>query len=165
MSTAVDCISDLKYLARAHEDGELTYKQLLDRQSRQLHFNNFHHFQRVLQNLTDEEIGKISSSLMRRACAKVLPKRNCAYFEFIAEREGGMSYYSYWKGWGERGQEIRVPRPLIGFVSVPRLRERGTTPVFVVETERQLSAWKNEWYGTAYVSSTLARKHLKSLTG
>lgn len=165
MSAAFDCINDLKYLSRISKDDSLTYKQRLDQQCRQINFNNFHHFERALLNLTDHEIRKISSRIMRRACTKILPKPKVAYFEFIAERGHSMSYYSYWTGWDELGAEIRVPRPLNGFTSVPLLRVQHTTPVYVIETERQLVAWQYEWHGTAYVSATLAREHMKALTG
>ncbi|HEJ4043551.1 hypothetical protein LER27_13895 [Pseudomonas aeruginosa] len=161
MSAAINCINDLKYLARQFKDDGMTYCQRLDHLSRKIGFNNRHHIEKVLSNLTDDQIGKISTKLMRLACAKALPKPNRAYFEFIAQRGRNMRFYSSWAGWDKRGQEVRVPRGLDGFYSVPRLREQLTAPVYVIETDRQLVAWRNKWHGMAYVPAALAREHMK----
>jgi hypothetical protein len=161
MSVAIDCLNDLKHLVRQSQDDGMTYCQRLDHHSRQIGYTDFHHLQKALSNLSDNQIGNISTRLMRLACCKALPKPNKSYYEFIAQHERRMRFYSSWAGWDKRGQEVRVPRGLDGYHTVPRLRELLTAPVYVIETDRQLVAWRNKWCGMAYIPASLAREHMK----
>lgn len=161
MSAAIDCYNDLKYLSYQFKDDGMTHCQRLDHLCRTLGFNNRHHFEQKIAELPDAQIGKYSTKLMRQACARVLPKPNVAYYEFISQRERRMRFYSLWAGWDKRGQEVRIPRGLDGAFAVPRLRERLDAPVYVIETDRQLVAWRSKWHGMAYVPAALAREHMK----
>lgn len=161
MSAAIDCLNDLKHLTRQSHDDGMSYCQRLDHYSRQLGYNSLHHFRKTLPNLSDDQIGNFSTKIMRLACSKALPNPNKPYFEFVAEQGRRMRFYSEWAGWDKRGQEVRVPRDLNGAYSVPRLREQLEVPVYVIETDRQLVAWRHRWYGMAYVSEALAREHMK----
>lgn len=162
MSAAIDCYNDLKHLSYQFKNDGMTHCQRLDHLCRTLGFNNRHHFKRKIAELPDAQIGKYSTQLMRQACARVLPKPNVAYYEFISQRERRMRFYSLWAGWDQRGQEVRIPRGLDGAFAVPHLRERLDAPVYVIETDRQLVAWRSKWYGMAYVPAALAREHMKA---
>lgn len=162
MSAAIDCYNDLKHLSYQFKNDGMTHCQRLDHLCRTLGFNNRHHFERKIAELPDAQIGKYSTQLMRQACARVLPKPNVAYYEFISQRERRMRFYSLWAGWDQRGQEVRIPRGLDGAFAVPHLRERLDAPVYVIETDRQLVAWRSKWYGMAYVPAALAREHMKA---
>jgi hypothetical protein len=156
MSAAINCINDLKHLTRLTQDEGLTYCQNLDLNSRDIGFNSFHHLRQSLPNFTDDHIGNISTKLMRRACAVALPAPQKPYYLFVAQPELRMRFFSHWIGWDKRGQEVRTPSHAVF--------KRGgelSNPVYIIETDRQLVAWRNKWHGVAYVSAEPAHEHFK----
>jgi hypothetical protein len=137
--------------------------QWLDIQARRLGFNNYHDFRERLKAPAARMLGEVSIRLMERVCATKEPSRDdCAYYELIPI-DGQIGFYSYWIGWDERGKEVRVPRPLSGRLSVPKRRKDTSSPVYVVESERELLAWQFGWNAAAYLPEDLAKDHFPSL--
>lgn len=158
---AAQCIDDLKGLARISVIGEYSYCQRLTHLSKEFGFNNFHHFRKVVEHLSEDLIGNISTTLMRRYCEVAQPKPGIAYFEFLSvNNDTRLSFYSQWAGWDEFGQEVRVPRSLNG-ESAPRLRKSLNKTVYIVENDRQLIAWRHRWHGLCYISEELCKNHMK----
>lgn len=158
---AAQCIDDLKGLARISVIGEYSYCQRLTHLSKEFGFNNFHHFRKVVEHLSEDLIGNISTTLMRRYCEVAQPKPGIAYFEFLSvNNDTRLRFYSQWAGWDEFGQEVRVPRSLNG-QSAPRLRKSLNKTVYIVENDRQLIAWRHRWHGLCYISEELCKNHMK----
>lgn len=158
---AAQCIDDLKGLARISVIGEYSYCQRLTHLSKEFGFNNFHHFRKVVEHLSEDLIGNISTTLMRRYCEFAQPKPCIAYFEFLSvNNDTRLRFYSQWAGWDEFGQEVRVPRSLNG-ESAPRLRKSLNKTVYIVENDRQLIAWRHRWHGLCYISEELCKNHMK----
>ncbi len=158
---AAQCIDDLKGLARISVIGEYSYCQRLTHLSKEFGFNNFHHFRKVVEHLSEDLIGNISTTLMRRYCEVAQPKPGIAYFEFLSvNNDTRLRFYSQWAGWDEFGQEVRVPRTLNG-ESAPRLRKSLNKIVYIVENDRQLIAWRHRWHGLCYISEELCKNHMK----
>ncbi|WP_455913919.1 hypothetical protein [Pseudomonas syringae] len=158
---AAQCIDDLKGLARISVIGEYSYCQRLTHLSKEFGFNNFHHFREVVEHLSEDLIGNISTTLMRRYCEVAQPKPGIAYFEFLSvNNDTRLRFYSQWAGWDEFGQEVRVPRSLNG-ESAPRLRKSLNKTVYIVENDRQLIAWRHRWHGLCYISEELCKNHMK----
>lgn len=158
---AAQCIDDLKGLARISVIGEYSYCQRLTHLSKEFGFNNFHHFRKVVEHLSEDLIGNISTTLMRRYCEVAQPKPGIAYFEFLSvNNDTRLRFYSQWAGWDEFGQEVRVPRTLNG-QSAPRLRKSLNKTVYIVENDRQLIAWRHRWHGLCYISEELCKNHMK----
>lgn len=158
---AAQCIDDLKGLARISVIGEYSYCQRLTHLSKEFGFNNFHHFRKVVEHLSEDLIGNISTTLMRRYCEVAQPKPGIAYFEFLSvNNDTRLRFYSQWAGWDEFGQEVRVPRSLNG-ESAPRLRKSLNKTVYTVENDRQLIAWRHRWHGLCYISEELCKNHMK----
>lgn len=158
---AAQCIDDLKGLARISVIGEYSYCQRLTHLSKEFGFNNFHHFRKVVEHLSEDLIGNISTTLMRRYCEVAQPKPGIAYFEFLSvNNDTRLRFYSQWAGWDECGQEVRVPRSLNG-ESAPRLRKSLNKTVYIVENDRQLIAWRHRWHGLCYISEELCKNHMK----
>lgn len=158
---AAQCIDDLKGLARISVIGEYSYCQRLTHLSKEFGFNNFHHFRKVVEHLSEDLIGNISTTLMRRYCEVAQPKPGIAYFEFLSvNNDTRLRFYSQWAGWDEFGQEVRVPRSLNG-QSAPRLRKSLNKTVYIVENDRQLIAWRHRWHGLCYISEEFCKNHMK----
>lgn len=159
--SAAQCIDDLKGLARISVIGEYSYCQRLTHICKEIGFNNFHHFRKVVEHLSEDLIGNISTTLMRRYCEVAQPKPGIAYYEFLSvNNDTRLRFYSQWAGWDELGQEVRVPRSLNG-ESAPRLRKSLNKAVYIVENDRQLIAWRHRWHGLCYISAELCQKHMK----
>lgn len=152
-----DVIDGLKSLSSIEGTLDLSHCQMLNFQAQELGFQGYHHFCQSLKSLSQDVLGQQSIALMRRICEKRLPSRDdCPYFEFVPLSKG-VGYYSYWIGWDENGDEVRVPRPLIGVSSVKKLRGEAEYPIYVIETERELEAWQHIWGSTAYIPEELAK--------
>jgi|CXWL01.2.fsa_nt_gi hypothetical protein len=159
-SNAAQCLDDLKLLAKVSVIGEYTYCQRLTHLSKEFGFNNLHHFQKVVNHLSDDMIANISTTLMRRYCEIAQPKPGIAYYEFLSvNNDTRLRFYSQWAGWDVFGQEVRVPRSLKGD-SAPRLRKSLSKTVYIVENDRQLLAWRHRWHGLCYVPKDLCQKHM-----
>lgn len=158
-----DVVNGLKSLTTALDTPTgLSRCQRLEFQARALGFQNYHHFRRTLSQLPTDSLAAVSLGLMRRICEKRLPQSpNSRYYEFVPLPRG-MGYYSRWIGWDENGHEVREPRPLEGVHSVEWLRGVADFPVYVVESERELIAWRQVWRSTAYLPETLARRHFST---
>ncbi|WP_191486769.1 hypothetical protein [Pseudomonas sp. FEN] len=161
MSASVDCVKNFKYLVRCSPDQGMGYTERLHFHAKEIRFNNYDHFLLSLAKLSDDRIGKINTKLMRLACARTMPRSSRNYFEFIANNDRRMRFYSHWIGWDKRGQEVRVPSLMNASYRVPNLRERLDAPVYVIETPAQLLAWRNKWRGMAYVAQELAERELR----
>lgn len=159
--SAAQCIDDLKGLARVSVIGEYSYCQRLTHLCKEFGFNNFHHFRKVVEHLSEDLIGNISTTLMRRYCEVAQPKPGIAYYEFLSiNNDTRLRFYSQWAGWDELGQEVRIPRSLNG-ESASRLRKSLNKTVYIVENDRQLIAWRHRWHGLCYISAELCKKHMK----
>jgi hypothetical protein len=70
---------------------------------------------------------------------------------------------SSWIGWDKNGDEVRVPRRLDGAGTVPSLRSQSESPIYVIERDTELLAWRAHWGSTAIVPEDLAKEHFGSL--
>jgi len=141
----------------------LGHCQRLNFHAKRLGFHSYHHFSETLKAPSARILGEVSIQLLERVCATKEPFRDdCAYYEFIP-MDGQIGFYSYWIGWDAHGEEVRVPRPLNGKLSVPRLRKKASHPIYVVESERELLAWRAGWNSRAYVPEDLAKENFASL--
>ena len=138
----------------------LCHCQVLTVKARQLGFNDYNHFKQVLKKAPRDQFGDISLRLMREICGMRLPEPGETYFEFMRLPDG-VGFYSHWIGWDKQGDEVRIPRPLNGFASVPRLRQEVDHPVYVISNPSELTAWRLIWGATAYLSEELAKTHFK----
>lgn len=161
MNATANCVEHFKYLVRRSPDQGMSYSERLEFHSREIGFNSYHHFLASLARFSDDRIGKVSTKLMRRACARALPKPSETYYEFIAQRGRRIRFYSHWIGWDQRGQEVRVASSMRADYCVPMRREQLAAPVYIIETRTQLLAWRNKWQGMAYVSSELAKREMR----
>lgn len=133
--------------------------QVLELKARQLKFNSYNHFRQFLKKAPPDQFGDISLALMRDICQKRLPERGSVCFEFTSLSDG-VAFYSRWVGWDKKGNEVRVPRPIDGFVTVPRLRATVDHPIYVVTNSVEYLAWLFVWHGMAYLPEELAKAHL-----
>jgi len=157
MFLAEDLFAAVKQLASAEVDGEFSHCQRLEIVARQLGFDGFQHLRQTMLHTPPDQLGHQSLALMRRICERRLPVRGMAYFELMVLPRGGLGYYSQWIGWDRRGDEVRVPRPLNGHGTAVKLRQVTDHPIYVVESEKELTAWRHIWSATALVPEALAR--------
>ncbi|MBL4265731.1 hypothetical protein H8F11_13325 [Vibrio fluvialis] len=153
-----DIVAGVKAVAKSNRSEDYSHCQLLNLYSRNLGFENFYRLQNSLKDLPKDTFGKISTKLMRTICTQKLPSQDSSYFEFSCHTDGSISFYSYWVGWDRYGKEVRVPRPLIGLESVKGMRGVRDMPVYVLESSKEILAWKYGWKGTAYIPESLARE-------
>jgi hypothetical protein len=158
-----EVIDSLKQLAAAdRESGRRSHCQLLNFYAEQLKFRNYEDLLRSLKATPDDEIGKVSVRLMRKICAARLPSLDCAYYNFTAFRDGSFGYYSHWIGWDDKGNEVRVPSPLDGMRITEHSRGCLPHPVYVVESHKELLAWRFTWMAGAVMPEALAREFFPS---
>lgn len=162
LKEVLDAIKD--QVANDPIDG-LTHCQMLNAKAHELGFQNYHHLRESLRNIPNDEFGPVSLGLMRRLCQSRLPSLDCPYYELHAHPNGrgGIGFYSRWAGWDKYGEEVRVPRPLDGRATVPALRKTADHPIYVIEAETELWAWKFRWGATAYVPESLAKHSFGSI--
>ena len=153
-----EVVDAFKDLAADDPSPEKTHCQLLEKYARELGFQSYYHFIHSLKNLPNEQFGSVSLKLMREICVKKSPSLDEAYFEFQAFSNQKISFYSSWAGWDKYGDEVRVPRALLGVETATGLRELAPYPVYVVESIRELLAWRYHWRSTALIPEKLAKE-------
>lgn len=131
--------------------------QLLEAKAKQLGFESYHQLRTWLTSTPEELLEEYSLGLMRKICAKRLPIMDSTYYEFMVLPDGGIGFYSYFIGWDNRAEEVRVPRPLHGLPTAIGLRKAIKHPIYVVESTKELSAWHWSWHATALVPEALAK--------
>lgn len=159
MFQASEVIDAVKNLAKSDITPQLSHCQALDHYAKRLGYESFNHFREYLEAIPSDRLGKFSLKLMRHICASRTPSLECAYFEFMELGDSGFGYYSHWIGWDSEGEEVRVPRALNGRGTATGLRNLAKYPVYVVESARELLAWRHKWHSTALIPESLARKH------
>ncbi|EJM63696.1 hypothetical protein PMI30_04080 [Pseudomonas sp. GM50] len=143
---------------------DLSHCQQLELKAKHLGYQNWNHLLDTLRNEPDHiRLEKCTTRLMQRICQMRLPSRDKAYVQLTVLPKGGIGHYSYWIGWDNKGNEVRVPRPIDGRDQARRLRKLQPSPVFAIETERELLSWQHWWFSTAIVPPGLAKKHFPSL--
>jgi hypothetical protein len=152
-----EIIHAVKNLASTDPEHDRSHCQALEFHAKQLGFQSFHHLKESLKRLPSDRFDKVSLKLMRQISLRRLPSLNCAYFEFMAA-DGNFGFYSYWIGWDKRGEEVRVPRPLTGAETAAGLRKIAASPIYVVESDKELLAWRYNWLSTALIPEQLARR-------
>lgn len=158
MFVAEDLFAAVKQLASAEADNEFSHCQRLEIVSRRLGFEGFQHLRQTMLHTPPDQLGRQTLALMRKICERRLPVIGKAYFEFMVLPHSGLGYYSQWTGWDRRGDEVRVPRPLNGHGTAVKLRQVTEHPIYVVESEKELTAWRHVWAATALVPEALAQK-------
>lgn len=162
MFSYAQLVEGLKSLSvSADASAELSHCQLLDVRAQQLKFNNYHHFLQFLKRTPRDQFGDVSLRLMREICAQRLPIPDATYYEFMRLPDG-VGFYSYWLGWDKDGDEVRAPRPLDGFRTVPQLRKEVEHAVYVISNPDELAVWRILWGATAYVPEELAKAHFRT---
>ena len=152
-----EVIDAVKDLASADLKSDLSHCQLLNARVRELGYQSFHHFRETLRHIPPDRFGNVSLQLMRQVCAARIPTLDCAYYEFQVLPRHGVGFYSHWIGWDKHGDEVRVPRPLIGTPTASGLRRIADYPIYVVESEKELLVWKDIWRSTALVPENIAK--------
>jgi hypothetical protein len=152
-----EVIDAVKNLASTDPQHDRSHCQALEFHAKQLGFQSFHHLKRSLKRLPSDRIDEVSLKLMRQISLRRIPSLDCDYFEFMAA-DGNFGFYSYWIGWNKRGEEVRVPRPLTGPATAAGLRKNADFPIYVVESDKELLAWRYNWLSTALIPEQLARR-------
>jgi hypothetical protein len=148
----------VKSLAANDPINGFSHCQILEIKVRQLGFQSFHHMRETLKHLSPSVFSTVSISLMRKICEKRLPTLDCAYFEFMMLPKQGVGFYSKWAGWDRHGDEVRVPRPLDGVPTAQGLRKLADYPIYVLESSKEITAWRYNWKATALIPDSLARE-------
>lgn len=165
MFTLKEVVDGFKSVDLAGSAPEAGHCRNLIAKARALGFRDYHDFLMHLKCMPQEEFASVSLKLMREICAMRLPSDNTLpYFELLP-LPSGMGYYSQWIGWDKYGEEVRVPRPLAARNSVSNLRGLGRYPVYVIESERELIAWRSIWRSRAYVRAELAMEEFPAMFG
>lgn len=142
---------------------ELGHCQRLNFQAQSLGYNDYHHVLRLFKKPTESTLNSLPIRLLKRVCAQQLPsRRDCAYVELYA-LGSKIGFYSYWIGWDKNGDEVREPRRLDGQGTVTGLRSQSESPIYVIERDTELLAWRADWGSTAIVPEDLAKQHFASL--
>jgi hypothetical protein len=142
---------------------ELGYCQRLKFQAQRLGYNDYHHVLRLFKRPTESTLNSLPIRLLKRVCAQQLPSRSdCAYVELYA-LGSKIGFYSSWIGWDKNGDEVRVPRRLDGPGTAAGLRSQSESPIYVIERDTELLAWRADWGSTAIVPEDLAKEHFRSL--
>ncbi|MCF5016489.1 hypothetical protein GIW67_00775 [Pseudomonas lactis] len=143
---------------------DLSRCRQLELKAKHLGYQNWNHLLDTLKNEpAKDRLHKSTMRLMQRVCQVRLPLRNKAYVQLTVLPVGGVGHYSYWIGWDKTGNEVRVPRPIDGREQARKLRKLQPSPVFAIETERELIAWQHLWFSTAIVLPDLAREFFPAL--
>lgn len=153
-----DVVNAVKDLAANDPAPHQSHCRLLEKYAKELGFQSYHHFIQSLRHLPPEQFPNVSLRLMRDICMKKIPSLDEPYFEFQAYSAGKVGFYSEWAGWDKFGNEVRVPRPLEGVDTANGLRRLAEYPVYVVESARELLAWRFSWRSTALVPQKLAKE-------
>ena len=157
MFQVTELIDAVKNLASTDSEHDRSHCQALEFHAKQLGFQSFHRLKQSLKRLPSDRFDKVSLKLMHQISVRRIPSHNCAYFEFMAA-DGNFGFYSHWIGWDRRGEEVRVPRPLTGAEAAAGLRKIAASPIYVVESDKELLAWRYNWLSTALIPEQLARK-------
>ncbi|ODS24323.1 hypothetical protein AB835_03905 [Candidatus Endobugula sertula] len=103
---------------------------------------------------------------MRKLCKSTKPSLDVAYYEFYSFKTNGESprvaFYSSWIGYDKFGREVRIPRSLNGLKSIDGIRGIFESPVYVVESDKQLLSWLFNWHGVALITEELAKDYFHS---
>jgi len=153
-----EILKAVKSLAANDPVAGFSHCQIQEIKVRQLGFQSAHHMRETLKHLNPASFPSVSVSLMRKICERRLPSLDCEYFEFMMLPKGGVGFYSEWAGWDRFGDEVRVPRPLDGIPTVQGLRKLAKYPIYVVESQKELTAWRYNWQATALIPGQLARE-------
>jgi hypothetical protein len=152
-----EVIDAVKNLASGDAEEDRSHCEALDLYAKQLGYQGFHHLRESISPFPAGGFDRYSIKLMRQICLRRTPSVDCAYFEFIAYDARQFGFYSYWIGWDKHGEEVRVPRPLDGAQTASNLRNSADFPVYVIESEKELLAWRHSWLSIALIPEQLAR--------
>lgn len=153
-----EILKAVKSLAANDPIGGFSHCQILEIKIRQLGFQSAHHMRETLKHLSPARFPSVSVSLMRKICERRLPSLDCEYFEFMMLPKGGVGFYSEWAGWDRNGDEVRVPRPLDGISTTQGLRKLAKYPIYVAESQKEVTAWRYNWQSTTLIPGQLARE-------
>lgn len=156
-----EVINAVKGLAKSNHSKDITHCQLLALYSKNLGFQSYTHLTNSLTGMSSDDLFNVSLKLMRQICSNRLPTVESNYYEFWSFTDGGFGYYSHWVGWDSKGQEVRVPRPLIATPTVIGLRKDSDNPIYVVESEKEVICWRHKWKGIALIPEALAQECFK----
>lgn len=142
---------------------DLPYCQKLELKAKHLGFQNWNHLLNTLRHEPDPaRLETCTMRLMKKVCGMRLPRRDKACVQFTVLPDGGIGHYSYWIGWDDDGDEVRVPRSIDGREQARKLRKLQSAPIFVIENERELLAWLFDWTSTAIMAPSLAKHFFPS---
>lgn len=142
---------------------KLKHTQYLNFLARRLGFQNYEHFRRCLNTAPSDRIGDFYTTLMKKICAIRVPAEGIAHVRFSHFDGKSIGYDSYLIGWDKRGNEVRLPDPGHEKLAIMDFRSIYDEPLYVIETEAELSAWKWGWGSFAAVPESMARKNFPSL--
>ncbi len=164
-----ECVNSVKNLAKQARSyyPSLNWKhnQWLNHYAKAFGYQGYNHFCSTLEGFPKDQLQNVSLKLLRMYCEKIEPSLDCPYYEyysFYGSENIETGFYSQYIGWDKNGEEVRVPRPLIGLGSVKNQRKLGKKPIYVIEDEKHLIAWLFVWKGTAYIAEGLAKDFFKS---
>ncbi len=153
-----EVVNAVRDLTSTEVNVDKSHCQLLEIRAKQLGYQSYHHLRESLKHLPTDQFGKISLKLMRQICADRIPSRDVPYFEFQVLPKKKIGFYSHWIGWDKHGDEVRIPRPLEGSSTAAGLRDLSKTPIYVVESPKEVLAWRHIWGATALIPSELAEE-------
>jgi hypothetical protein len=74
-----------------------------------------------------------------------------------------ISYESYFIGWDKHGNEVCASDPGHGRLVIIDFRTTFDDPLYLIETDAELLAWKWSWGSLAAVPVAMAKKHFPLL--
>jgi hypothetical protein len=153
-----DVVDAFKGLTSVPINPGYSHCQLLDFYAKRLDYQSYDHLRKSLKNLPSNQFGKVSLKLMQKICRSRLPTQDCPYFEFKVLPNNQIGFYSEWIGWDKKGDEVRAPRALDGVSTAKGLRELVNYPIYVVESPKEVTAWRYNWHSTMLIPNDLARE-------
>lgn len=164
MYTASELITNFKSASQSIATSRTeSHCKMLNVRAKALGFRNFIDFRTQLEKMPKDELANFSLKLMRQICAVKAPTHDRLPYYEMQVLPSGIGHYSQWIGWDKDGKEVRVPRPLSGRESVEQLRLIASFPIYVIESERELIAWRAMWGSKAYIREDLAKANFTGI--
>lgn len=153
-----EVLGAFKDMVGGSADAAESHCKMLEIRARELGFQGYHHLRTTLAGTPTDKFGEVSLRLMRSICERRIPTLNCAYFEFHVLPGRRTGFYSHWIGWDKNGDEVRVPRPLHGKSTAHGLRRATPQPIYVLESAKEILAWKYNWGSTGLIPEAIAQE-------
>lgn len=142
---------------------KLKHTQYLRYLAQRLGYQDYEHFKRCLKTAPSDRLGDFYTTLMKKICALRVPEEGIAHVRLSHFDGKSIGYDSYFIGWDRNGKEVRMPNPGYEQLAIMDFRTIFEEPLYVIETDAELSAWQWNWGSFAAVPVALAKANFPSL--